>query len=530
MLIILSFAPLLLGAQNLQLSSQLSFGSFDWDELIDIIETPDGGYLLCGISNGQATGDKTSPTFGTQGDPDIWVLKIDNSGTILWQKTYGGSSAEIMSSIYPTHDGNFIIASASNSNNIGEGNKTAPRIGGFDFWILKIDPIGDIIWQETYGGSFEEEENQVLLNTDGGFIVSTDSQSDISGNRQLPLKGTKDIWVLFLDSNGTYQKELAFGGSQFNSGAGLSRNQNTLFISGVSDSPQSIDKSEDSYGETDYWVLKTDLDGNVLADKTIGGSKSDAAMGHVTDFEGNIIVYGWSKSIPSGNKTAPWRGGADYWLVKLDTNLNIIWDKSFGGSNDDKPWLSSNSGIHSLYHNMTLISGNSSSSNGDKTSPNYGQDDFWVIGVDKDGNKVLEFSMGGTEEEAAKGIYENSTHQIMVYGRSESDVSGNKTTTSQGGNDFWMVTLDLLLNVTKVENAELNVFPNPTSSVLNFSIPFPNQEVKIELVDILGRKHFRSISNGKNAGQVDVTRFSSGTYFLNISGDNFQFSRQIIIQ
>jgi hypothetical protein len=65
---------------------------------------------------------------------------------------------------------------------------------------------------------------------------------------------------------------------------------------------------------------------------------------------------------------------------------------------------------------------------------------------------------------------------------------------------------------------------------LNFSIPFPNQEVKIELVDILGRKHFRSISNGKNAGQVDVTRFSSGTYFLNISGDNFQFSRQIIIQ
>ena len=67
---------------------------------------------------------------------------------------------------------------------------------------------------------------------------------------------------------------------------------------------------------------------------------------------------------------------------------------------------------------MTLISGSSSSSNGDKTSPNYGQDDFWVIGVDKDGNKVLELSMGGTEEEVAKGIYENSKHEIMVYGRS----------------------------------------------------------------------------------------------------------------
>lgn len=68
------------------------------------------------------------------------------------------------------------------------------------------------------------------------------------------------------------------------------------------------------------------------------------------------------------------------------------------------------------------------------------------------------------------------------------------------------------------------------TSILNFGIPFQNQEVKIELIDILGRKHFGSISNGENTGQIDVTRFSSGTYFLNISGDNFQFSRQIIIE
>ena len=134
------------------------------------------------------------------------------------------------------------------------------------------------------------------------------------------------------------------------------------------------------------------------------------------------------------------------------------------------------------------------------------------------------------EEEAAKGIYENSTHQIMVYGRSESDVSGNKTTSSQGGNDFWLVTLDLLLNVTEVETADLNVYPNPTSRILNYSIPFQNQEVKIELIDILGRKHFVSNSNGLNTGHIDVSNFTSGIYFLNISGDNFQFSRQVIIE
>ncbi|MGK0285635.1 MAG: hypothetical protein ACI9GM_000674 [Salibacteraceae bacterium] len=416
------------------------------------------------------------------------------------------------------------------STNFGDGNKTEPRRGGFDFWMVKIDLSVNIIWQKTYGGNYEDGPNQILEDAEGNFIISLDTRSDSSGNKQLPLKGSADIWVLFLDSAGNYIKEQAFGGSDLNAGSSLSRNQNTLFFSSTSNSPQSLDKSENSYGETDYWVLKTDLNGNVLADKTLGGSKAEIATGHVTDFDGNIIVYGWSKSIPSGNKTAAWRGGADYWLVKLDTNLNIIWDKSFGGSNDDKPWLISNSGIHSLYHNMTLISGSSSSSNGDKTSPNYGQDDFWVIGVDKNGNKVLEFSMGGTEEEAAKGIYENSTHQIMVYGRSESDVSGNKTTTTQGGNDFWVVTLDLLLNVTEFKNAKLNVYPNPTSSILNFSIPFQNQEVKIELIDILGRKHFGSISNGENTGHIDVSNFTSGIYFLNISGDNFQFSRQIIIE
>lgn len=140
--------------------------------------TSDGGFLLGGSSNSGVSGDKTEPNWGAN---DFWVIKVDSLGVVEWQHVFGGNGEDVLVDMQLTTDGGFILGGFSNSGISGD--KTESCIGGKDCWILKVDTIGNIQWQNTIGGSNDERVSSIRQTTDGGYILGCVSNSNISGDK-----------------------------------------------------------------------------------------------------------------------------------------------------------------------------------------------------------------------------------------------------------------------------------------------------------------------------------------------------------
>lgn len=156
---------------------QNCYGGSDWDNITQIICTSDGGYLCSGN-----TSSNDGQVFGNHGDTDLWVIKLDSLGNLLWQKCFGGSDQEFPNIFKPTSDGNYLIGGQSHSSD-GDvsGNHSAPDYQ--DGWILKIDPSGNLIWQQCFGGDENEVVSDVLELENGKYIIlGSTSTSDNTGD------------------------------------------------------------------------------------------------------------------------------------------------------------------------------------------------------------------------------------------------------------------------------------------------------------------------------------------------------------
>jgi len=173
--LLLCFLPL-----NAQLA--ITYGGPGNDSANSIQQTIDGGYIVAG----------STESFGA-GGADFWVLKLDPAGDIVWQRTYGGSSWDEAFSVQQTFDGGYVVAGGTDSYGAGDT----------DFWVLKLDPTGDIVWQRTYGGSSWDRASSIQQTEDGGYIVAGSTTSFGAGD--------KDFWVLNLNSEGEITWQHTYG-------------------------------------------------------------------------------------------------------------------------------------------------------------------------------------------------------------------------------------------------------------------------------------------------------------------------------
>ncbi|ESU24937.1 hypothetical protein FEDK69T_04940 [Flavobacterium enshiense DK69] len=343
-------------------------GNIDWkksfggtgEEIADsIVQTNDGGYIIAGTSfsnNGDVSGN--------HGGSDCWIVKLTNIGTIQWQKSFGGTLRDEASSIVQTADGGYIFVGQSNSNN---GNVTVNK-GGFDYWVVKLNSIGVIEWQKSFGGTLNDYACSIQQTTDGGYIIAGDSNSnnlDVTGHH-----GHYDIWAVKLTSTGTIAWQRSLGGS--NSDVTYSILQTTdggYIIAGYSNSNDG--DITGSLGDFDYWIVKLTNTGSIDWKKSLGGTHVDHAYSIQQTSDGGYIVGGFSNSNDfdvTGN-----HGNFDYWVVKL-TNTGIIqWQKSLGGSGIDKITL-----IKQTTDGGYAIAGYSNSNNND-VSGNHGDYDYWIV-------------------------------------------------------------------------------------------------------------------------------------------------------
>lgn len=342
-----------------------SFGGTGYESARDIEQTADGGFIVLGETN-STDGDVIAGFGGTK---DIWLIKLDASGNIQWQKRYGGNGLDIGNHILINNDGSFLIAASSSSNN---GDITGNHgTGGFtDGVLMKISATGVLQWSKCYGGTKNEELLDIeIINGKifaAGYANSTDG--DIP-----PSQKNYDVWLLALDQNGNKIFSKVYGGSQNDVAYSMTKGADgTLTLAGYTTSKDG--DVNGAKGSQDYWVLNIDQAGKLNWQKVLGGTDADYANVILTDKDSSYIVGGISYS-SNGDITGA-HGSGDYWVVKLDSKGAVVWKKNWGGTGNDHLRFIINKPLLNEYY----LAGDSDSNDGDFNFQwGFGDADFGII-------------------------------------------------------------------------------------------------------------------------------------------------------
>jgi hypothetical protein len=391
--------------------------------------TKDGGLIVGGTSYSGISGEKTDSLRGLGGD--YWIVKMNKAGIIEWDKTIGGSGYDYLTAIQQTTDGGYILGGYSSSEISGE--KTAAKKGSVDYWIVKLDAMGNIEWDETYGGIDEYYTSflyAIELTNDGGYIMTGIVIGDDYNSPNLVIK---------IDSLGNMQWYKRIGGEeQIAKASSIIQTRDGGYFLGSSTYDHTIE-------QLSYRGVKMDDQGNIKWNKifAIGAYTSSAVYAVQQTDDGGFLLGGNSDASyddypNNGYKTENGRGGADYWLLKVDSIGNYVWDKTIGGSGDD--YLRS---LTKTKDGGYILGGYSkSNASGEKTENSRGYEDYWVVELDSLGKIQWDKTIGGENEDFLRSIKEIEKNRYALGGTSYSGASGDKTQPSIGGSDYWLVELN----------------------------------------------------------------------------------------
>ncbi len=489
-----------------------------WDKTIggssddfaqSIINTSDGGFVIAGYSSSGISGDKTE---ANKGKSDFWIVKLNSSGQKVWDKTIGGSGDEQSYSIIATTDGGFVVAGASASGISGD--KTEASKGSYDYWIVKLNSSGQKVWDKTIGGNGDDAGTySIIQTTDGGFVIAGSSTSGISGDKTEASAGYYDYWIVKLNSAGMKVWDKTLGGDNFDLARTVVPTTDGGFvIVGLSYSGITGNKTEANKGMADFWVVKLNSFGQKVWDKTIGGSGDDGATSVIATPDGGFVVTGSSSSGISGDKTEASKGLYDYWIVKLNSSGQKLWDKTIGGSIDDFAY----SCIATSDGGFVIAGYSSSGISGDKSEINKGMSDYWIVKLNSSGQKVWDKTIGGNLDDYGYSIITTSDGSIVVAGQSLSGISVDKSEASKGLSDYWIVKLGTSPSPTTFDSATSGNW-NASSTWTCNCIPDGTLPVRIMSTHIVTvptaytglAKGLRFISTGKvtlqGTGKVNVS-------------------------
>jgi hypothetical protein len=516
---------------------QKGFGGTGDDYLKRYEDTVNHAFYYVGYSNSNASFDKGEDS---RGGNDIWIVKTDSVNNFLWDKTIGGSGEDGAIDCRILNNKIFILGKSTSPIS---GEKTMDGFGLNDGWLIVIDTNGNILWQQQYGGVLDDYLNTINILPNGNLLLagSSDSPSSLTvGNKTSPNKGGLDIWILEINpNNGSIIKQVSIGSSGIEIFTKLIITQSGKIIIKAFASNRNLngDLTDPGFGNSNMWIVTLDLNLNKLIDKCFGSGGEGTSGDLIVKNDAYYFVVS-SQSNAGGNKTAPLRGclslGScqDYWVVKTDTNLNIIWDQSYGGNREDIPTK-----IEFGEWNKLIISGSSKTGiGGNKTTASFGFVDVWALIVNEsDGSIVTQQSFGGSgSEDGSFYINKNDPLKIRLESNSKSGISGNKTTINRGGYDFWMVELDasdfLATEELDAEGASVSVYPNPYSEQVNFKLKQLKEAVTLSIATLDGKiVHTQTIQPSNENIEITWNPISTEQFLVyTIKGAKTNFTGKLV--
>jgi gliding motility-associated-like protein len=449
-----------------------TYGGADFEELHSGVQILDKGFIFAGQTLSKQGGDVSQvsqdSTEISRFRGDMWVVRTDSSGLKLWDKRYGGNSLDRCWKIIQNPSGYLLIGQSYSS---PSGDKTSLNKGNSDFWVVQIRPDGSLIWEQSYGGTGDDVAFSGVEAADGGYLLYGHSNSNKSGDKSDNLRNDpaitdstalaerNDLWLVKIDARGNKLWDKSYGGigRDHYPKAIVALPDGNFLLGCNSDSPAGFDKTGQNYGAgfTDIWILKIDANGTRLWDKTYGGNKEDELKDIRLTPDRNIVLCGSTQSDSSstiGNKRSRSWGQRDYWIVKISPDGDLIWDKTYGGKNDDDATV--------LYQNSTgysIVGGVSNSpKSGSKTDTLRGGNDYWFLYLDKNGNKVWDRSIGGAGNDNPEVLLQLPDKTFVIGGFSSSDIGFDKSENARGTvhpsfgkyNDMWIAKIRCVFDVS----------------------------------------------------------------------------------
>lgn len=522
-----------------------SYGTFENDSSQSILRLPDGGFVFtgCTISYHNNSCGSLYSSY------DIAVSRIDSRGNILWKKQFGGTENEVGNSIVRTSDGNYVVTGRSKSNDLDfkDMNK-----GWDDIIVIKIDDSGDIVWKRSFGGTSSEEGKSISATTDGGVVITGWTYSkdiDLEGLS----KGISNVFVIKLDQQGIIQWKKYIGGGNSNRGNSIVvASDGDLIVSGETDSNDG-DFDKMNKGKLDVFVIKLDNYGNIIWKNTFGGSEDDMGESVTADYSGNVLITGVSHSkngdfIGLNNDFVKPENRNDIFVIKLDPNGRLLWKKSFGGRSRDEGYS-----LTTTVDNSLIVTGGMSSDDGDFSNMNKSTDggsgrwDMFIIKLDSTGNVIWKRVYGGKGNDIGKSIVPTHDGSVVITGTFSSidydfadlDIGGGNTANRKP--DMFVMKLDSNGNLntsTSIDDSSqpsssFLVTPNPLTSVSTISYSLDKQShVRIEVVNSIGEVISVLSDKQEEVGSYNVpintTGLVTGTYTIRLIENNRVTSTMVV--
>ncbi|PHS63303.1 MAG: hypothetical protein COB12_09775 [Flavobacterium sp.] len=484
----------------------------------------------------------------SNGDADIFIQKLDPDGEFLWAKNIGGIFYDYGYAITTDTSGNVYVAGSFKDTvdfDPGAGTYAVTPVGDYDFFVLKLDSNGDFVWAKTVGGSNEDVAYSIIIDDSDniyitGFFQNTADFDTGAGTEEITSNGSRDIYILKINSAGDFIWAKTIGDDSFDAGNSITLDSSeNIYLTGyfyetVDFDPGAGIHENTSNGGRDFYILKLSSSGDFVWVKTIGGtggqSQDDEGHSIIIDPSGNAYITGrysltvdFDPDVGVSNLTS--NGENDLFIQKLDSDGEFIWAKSIGSTNPDY----GNSISIDTEENIFVVGNFNGTVDFDpgagvsELTSTIGSDDTFILELDVDGDYVWAYSLGETNWNSGPAITTDSDDNIYTTGNFKGSVDFDPSTETHflgtnGLSDIFVLKLgDDILGVSNNSLFEsLYYYPNPTMNTINMDFSKLYNKVTVQLTNYLGQVVLIKTIKNTQQFSLQLEHLETGIYLAEI--------------
>lgn len=473
--------------------------------------------------------DKTKVGYGFY---DGWIARLNENFEVEQEYIIGGDDDDRIDFIGEFYNGDLLVVMMTASDSSGNlVTSKDPASSTYDEVVLRMHPNGYIRWETRIGGLSYEGINDVYIDHDTVWLFGY-SNSDSSAYKTSENFGGSDYWLVSINEWGEKLVDKSYGGQFSDVGESILVIGNDIYLSGTSNSPAgSGNKTVSPINSTsDSWVIKVDKNGEILKQGNVGGFGFDVNQSLVYKNEEKFYLVCESNSVAGGDKVGASYGGYDLWIIEMDTALNILSQKSYGGSLSERL-----NKIKYVYGDYFLMGHSQSDTSGNIQIKNEGDYDLLFIVFDSEFNIKSTVSLGGFDNDYLYDVIVDEPGKLTFCAGSYSYFSGDKKVFSYSNTNSeqgWLFKMNLALNEPEKFGIKfLEVFPNPVSDVLSIKIPQGIDFEKIKIYDQMGKEVYTdNIPTGQVLLKINTTDLPIGMYECHILGRNIKLTEKILVK
>jgi hypothetical protein len=514
-------------AQIPEIVWQKCYGSPELDTSNGIV-SKDNGYLIAIHLRDSIPGITNYYDLGC-----IWIINTDSTGNIIWEKCFGGSKGDVPQKLIKKSEDEFFIFGYTFST---DGDVQSYHHGHTDLWVVKINGQGDLLWEKCYGTPMPDEPRDMILTPDGGFAML--ARIKASGGDVSNYYGSNDNWIAKCDSLGNIEWEITLGNNGLDNGISMMLNSaGNIMMIGAAQWHGGLVECYPDGAWADVWIVELDMQGNILTQYCYGGSHYEVGYDIIELDEGYAFVavtYSNDGDVSGLHGPPDLRG--DIWMVRLNEQMEIVWQKCIGGYDSEHPNY-----ISQTEDGGFIMIGTTRSNDGDVSgNPSWPGTyaAIWVVKLNEQGDIEWQQCYGGWGSERLENphtILKKSDYNYVIAASTTFSPSFDVQCGIVNNRDAWIFEIalpDTVNVITPIASAsEIKVYPNPATTELWLQLPenMPFAQAQIELYGPTGRSLYKAQPTSQ-FHKIETADLPKGLYLLRLWDGKQWFGEKVVVR